>query len=149
MGRPAKAEQQKCCERCADPMMRKRFGGRLEDMGAFSRRKYCSLSCANTKEGQLHWGTYHWRARKFLKSQCGACGSTEKRHAHHVDGNPRNNDSRNIQTLCVYCHNYCHATADRLGWTQPGRLPRLHGWTDLRDSAIASSPKLQKSSSEA
>ncbi|NDE99979.1 MAG: HNH endonuclease [Verrucomicrobia bacterium] len=86
-----------------------------------------SASCAPG-----HWGTFHWRARKHRGTSCEACGSTDLLHAHHVDGQPENNDPSNIQTLCVFCHNFLHATADRLGWTLPGRLPPLLGWTDLK-----------------
>ena len=111
-----------------------RFGKWSEDLGGFKRRKYCSLKCANTRVRPSHWGTYHWRARKHRKSYCEACGSTELLHAHHVDGNPKNNSKQNIQTLCVYCHNFLHATAERRGLMVPGRLPQVVGWTDLNAS---------------
>jgi hypothetical protein len=133
-------EPEKSCERCGSRMRRKRFNGRLEDMGAFKRRRYCSLHCANQRDRPKHWETYHWRARQHRKSSCEACGSMEALHAHHVDGQPENNEPSNIQTLCVFCHNFLHATAERLGWTQPGRLPPLEtGWTDLAVSGTASS----------
>jgi hypothetical protein len=131
---PQAKAQPKSCQRCGAKMDRKRFNGRLEDLGVFKRRKYCSLSCANTKDRPAHWGTYHWRARKHRKGQCEACGLTDQLHAHHVDGKPVNNAPENIQTLCVFCHNFLHATADRHGWTEPGRLPCLLGWTALKDS---------------
>lgn len=134
MAHPRGQEPQKFCLLCGEEFGRKMFNGRLEDLGIFKRSKYCSLHCANTKERPGHWGTFHWRARKFRKSSCEACGLTELLHAHHVDGLPQNNAAENIQTLCVFCHNFLHATADRLGWTQPGRLPRLLGWTDLGPS---------------
>lgn len=125
----------KYCERCGVLMERRRYGGRLEDAGVFKRRKYCSLNCANQREGPSHWETYHWRARRHRRSSCEACGSTERLHAHHVDGRPENNEASNIQTLCVYCHNFLHATAERRNWTMPGRLPPLRtGWTDLGPS---------------
>jgi len=134
MPMPRVKEQEKSCERCGTPMRRSRFNGRLEDLGVFKRRKYCSLSCANTRVRPRHWGTYHWRARQYRKSYCEACGLTEQLHAHHVDREPKNNEPQNIQTLCAYCHNYLHAVADRRGWTQPGRLLRLPGFTDLEHS---------------
>ena len=136
----------KYCQRCGSKIERKRFNGRLEDMGAFKRRKYCSLSCANTKDRPAHWGTHHWRARKHRKNQCEACGSTDQLHAHHVDGKPENNEPKNIQTLCVFCHNFLHATAGRLGWIEPGRLQRLREWTALDASETPSSRKSRKSS---
>lgn len=144
MARPRAAEPEKYCERCGIRMERNLFGGRLEDLGVFKRRKFCSLHCANTKDRPEHWETYHWRARKHRKLLCEACGSTDNLHAHHVDGNPKNNDSSNIQTLCTFCHGFLHATAKRHGWTQPGRLPNLLGWTDSRDSAIRLSLKSQR-----
>lgn len=143
-----KAVQQKYCERCHSILQRKRFNGRLEDLGVFKRRKYCSLSCANTRVRPSHWETYHWRARKHRGLSCEACGSTEKLHAHHVDGWPQNNDPMNIQTLCVYCHNFLHACANRLGWTQPGRLPSLRASTVCDVSVTPSSRRSSKSSGE-
>lgn len=144
MPMPRMEEQEKFCALCGVGFRRRTFNGRLEDMGAFKRRKYCSLSCANTKERPGHWGTFHWRARKHRLQSCEACGSMDKLHAHHVDGRPENNEAPNIQTLCVSCHNFLHATADRLGWTQPGRLPKLPGWTDCDASATRSSRKSRK-----
>jgi len=131
MPMPIAQAPEKWCMRCGTPMERKRFGSRLEDMSVFKRRKYCSLHCANQRDCPKSWATYHWRARRHLGSSCEACGLTEALHAHHVDGRPENNDAENIQTLCTYCHRFLHATAARLGWTEPGRLPQLRaGWTD-------------------
>jgi hypothetical protein len=146
MPMPAKAAPEKSCACCNAPMERKRFDGRLEDLRVFTRRKYCSLRCANTRDRPSHWGTYHWRARVHRKSFCEACGSTEALHAHHVDGRPENNEPANIQTLCVWCHNFLHATADRLGWTEPGRLAPFGGWTDSNLSATPLSLKSPSSS---
>ena len=123
MGRKRKLDAEKSCARCGIPMTRHFYGDRLEDRGVFKRRKYCSLHCANQRTRPKHWETYHWRARKHRKSSCEACGSTEKLHAHHVDGQPKNSDAENIQTLCVHCHNFLHATAGRRGWDEPGRMP--------------------------
>lgn len=146
MPMPLKAAPEKSCERCSCRIERKRFNGRLEDLGVFKRRKYCSIKCASTRVRPSHWETYHWRARAHRKSQCEACGSTEQLHAHHVDGKPENNDPSNIQTLCVWCHNFLHAAADRLGWTQPGRLAPFGEWTDLKGSATPSSRRSSKRS---
>src|SRR5574343_1848209 len=139
-------EPEKCCERCGETFRRGRFNGRLEDLGVFKRRKYCSLKCSSTRDRPSHWETYHWRARKHRGLSCEACGSMARLHAHHVDGRPENNEITNIQTLCVFCHNFLHATADRLGWTQPGRLPSLREWTALDVSETPSSLKSRKSS---
>jgi hypothetical protein len=147
MGRLAVMAPEKSCARCGTPMKRKRFGGRLEDLGVFGRRKYCSLHCANQRDRPKHWATYHWRARRHLGPSCEACGSTDELHAHHVDGQPPNNDASNIQTLCAFCHSFLHATARRRGWTQPGRLPPLtDGWTDLQPSETPSSRRSRSGS---
>ena len=151
MGRPRKTDAEKFCERCGTKMERRYFGDRLEDRSAFIRRKYCSLHCANQRNRPKHWETYHWRARRHRKTSCEACGLTDQLHARHVDGDPKNNEAQNIQTLCVYCHNFLHATAARRGWDEPGRMPWIgdgigkvellglqrvfpEGWTDLEPS---------------
>lgn len=128
MGRPAVDVGTKSCAHCGAMFGRRRFGGRLEDIGVFRRRRFCTLRCgwtAKNRDRPAHWATYHFRARKHRKSSCEGCGSTKQLHVHHVDGRPENNDPTNLQTLCVFCHNFLHATAERLGWTIPGRLPEL------------------------
>jgi len=125
MPMPRKQEPEKFCEFCGARLQRKVYNGRLEDLGAFKRRKYCNLKCANSKKHPTHWGTHHWRARRHRKEFCEACGITESLHAHHVDGNFKNDDPLNIQTLCTWCHHFLHATAERLGWEQPGKMPSL------------------------
>lgn len=102
-------------------MFRKSFSGRLEDYGAFSRRRHCSLSCANSRP-EVKTGTLLYRARQHRKSYCEACGYTRFLHAHHVDQNQANNDPKNIQTLCKHCHNFWHTTAKRLGLEVAGRM---------------------------
>jgi 5-methylcytosine-specific restriction endonuclease McrA len=128
MPMPRKEEPEKYCEFCGQRMHRNTYAtGRLEDLAVFKRRKFCSLHCANQRKRPKHWETYHYRARKHRKQLCETCGSTTDLHAHHVDGRPENNSPENIQTLCVYCHNFLHATAERRGWEQPGRLPAIRG----------------------
>lgn len=142
MPHPRAKEPEKFCARCGLRLERRRFNGRLEDLGVFKRRMHCSLHCANQRDRPKHWATYHYRARKHLGPSCEACGSTDALHAHHVDGSPQNNDAANIQTLCMHCHYFLHATAKRLGWTQPGRLPPLAiESTDLGVSETRSSPR--------
>ena len=148
MGRRRATEPLKYCKLCRTKLERRLFNGRLEDLGVFKKRKFCSLHCANTKVRPEHWETYHWRARKYRGSSCEACGSTDNLHAHHVDGNPKNSEAENIQILCIFCHGFLHATAHRHGWTQPGRLPNLLGFTDLNASVMPLSLKSQKSYSE-
>jgi hypothetical protein len=142
----------KPCENCGMPMSRRRYGGRLEDLTAFDRRRFCSLSCANTREILTKHG-YSWRARKHLADSCEACGETRQLQAHHVDQDIRNNGATNIQTLCKWCHGFHHATAKRLGLMVAGRMASLGlptgfptGWTDLEASATPSSPRSRSGS---
>jgi len=145
-------EALKPCEGCGQPMSRKLYGGRLEDMGAFSRRRFCSLSCGNTRKTLTKHG-YSWRARKHLKNSCEACGERRRRIAHHVDQDKANNQPENIQTLCKWCHDFLHSTARRLGLPTAGRMASLGlptafplGWTDCGPSATRSSRKLPNGS---
>lgn len=38
------------------------------------------------------------------KSKCELCGSTRNLMVHHKDGNRKNNNASNLQTLCWSCH---------------------------------------------
>ena len=129
MSREAKAAPEKRCGTCGKRLSRKRFGGnRLEDMTAFLKRSFCSLSCANSRtKGGLSRKAFHAQARKQRKPQCECCGTTKRRHVHHVDEDWTNNAPKNLQTLCVFCHQFWHATHRRLGLKPTGRMPRLLG----------------------
>lgn len=124
-------EHPKNCQVCGIQMTRKRYNGHLEDMGAFSRRKYCSLSCANTRETLTKHG-YSWRARKHLKGSCEACGYQKALQAHHIDQDKTNNEPENIQTLCKHCHDFWHTAAKRNGIQIAGRMPSLVGGKSSR-----------------
>lgn len=117
-------EESKPCANCGMIMYRKRYGERLEDLSVFNKRIYCSLSCANTRADLTKHG-YSWRARKHLKTSCEACGETRSLHAHHIDQNKKNNSPENIQTLCMWCHDFWHSTARRIGRKVAGRMPSL------------------------
>ncbi len=117
-------EESKPCAVCGQTMFRKRYGERLEDLSAFNRRMCCSLSCANTRQELTKHG-YSWRARKFLKDSCEACGEKLFLHAHHIDQDKKNNTPENIQTLCKWCHDFWHSTARRIGRETAGRMPPL------------------------
>lgn len=119
-----KDEPKKFCECCGKEMQRKRYGGRLEDLSAFLKRRFCCLTCANTRTDLTKHG-YSWRARKHLKKSCEVCGYTMALHAHHVDQDNTNNDPLNIQTLCEHCHNFWHTMAKRIKKTVAGRMPPL------------------------
>ena len=49
------------------------------------------------------------KARALRKDYCEACGikwieGTTRFDTDHIDGNPSNNDPKNVQTLCRPCH---------------------------------------------
>lgn len=121
-------EKSKLCRNCKKVITRVRFNGRLEDLSVFKRRRNCSLKCANTRKHPTHWETYHYRARKFRKAFCEACGITVKLHAHHKDKNIKNNTEENIQTLCIHCHKFLHDLEARLNLTGSLCLPNLLMW---------------------
>ncbi len=125
MPMPRKQEPKKSCEHCGIPLARKIFNGRLEDLSSFLRRKYCSLTCANSKKTRLTKHGYSWRARKHLKTTCEACDQETSLIAHHIDQDISNNPPQNIQTLCKHCHDFWHSTAKRLGYAIAGRMPQL------------------------
>lgn len=126
MPMPAKATPEKRCLMCGVRFGRKRFNGRLEDLSAFMKRGFCSLSCSNSRsKGGLSRKAFHFRARKFRKLACEACSGTTRLHVHHVDEDWTNNDPPNLQTLCVFCHQFWHATHRRLGLKPSQRMPRL------------------------
>ena len=84
----------------------------------FMKRRFCSLSCANTRTDLTKHG-YSWRARKHLKKKCEACGYARALQAHHIDQDKAHNEPENIQTLCKHCHDFWHTTAK--AYWQDGR----------------------------
>ena len=93
---------EKRCTICGKRYWRKRFRGRLEDRTVYMKRRFCSLSCANSRtRGGLSRKAFHARARKLRKAYCEACRARTRLHAHHVNENWRDNHPRNVQTLCV------------------------------------------------
>jgi hypothetical protein len=135
----------KNCERCGTSFNRNRYKGVLEDSRAFLRRRFCSLSCANTRDTLTKHG-YSWRARKHLKAFCEACGGRQSRQAHHIDQDKANNDPANIQTLCKWCHDFHHSTAKRLGIPVAGRMAFLGLPTASRIESPALEPSEMPSS---
>ena len=115
---------EKYCKTCGVLLKRQRYNGRLEDYGAFLRRNYCSLTCANTRK-DITKSAYYWRARKFRKSKCEACGAEKSLHVHHIDQNYKNNNPNNLQTLCIHCHKFWHDTQERHGLSIAGKMPFL------------------------
>jgi hypothetical protein len=107
-----KPEPVKFCEHCGKQLHRKRFNGRLEDYGVFLRRRFCDLSCGNSK-AEVGKSAHHWRARKHRKDVCQECGSPANLDVHHKDRNPANDDPSNLATLCESCHLKLHWREDR------------------------------------
>lgn len=109
MGRPALAVKEKHCDRCGSPLQRKRYNGVLEDRTAFSRRKFCSLRCANTRGV---WGqsltAQHRISARSRGPRCESCGVTPQNprslHVHHRNGDWKDHRPENLQTLCIRCH---------------------------------------------
>src|ERR1700686_4797102 len=107
-----KSTPAKLCETCGATFRRKRFtSGTLEDFGCYLKRRFCSLSCANSQsKGGNSRSRSHVRARQHVGLFCEVCGSTENLVVHHVDENWSNNDPLNLQTLCATCHKSWHAS---------------------------------------
>lgn len=133
-----KNTEKKYCATCGKEIFRKRYGKRLEDFQAFQRRKYCSLSCANTTKTPTA-SAYRWRAEQLRKPTCEVCGTSLRLHAHHINGNIADNTPENIQTLCASCHAKHHHSTRRRGLMVAGRAVFLAwlmgwpiGWTDLK-----------------
>jgi 5-methylcytosine-specific restriction endonuclease McrA len=115
-----KEDPEKYCAFCGQRMHRARFdSGRLEDMSAFMRRKYCSRECmrkgfikighTNQEYRPAHASAYHI-AYQILgrEKRCEICGSSRNIDVHHIDHDYRNNTIDNIMILCRRCHIKIH-----------------------------------------
>ena len=119
--------QEKRCLICGCRLSRKRFAcGKLEDLSRFIQRQFCSLSCANSRsKGGLSRKAFHARARKKRAVACESCGSEKRLQVHHVNEDWTDNSDANVQTLCIFCHQFWHATHRRLGLKPTRRMPLL------------------------
>lgn len=115
MGRPRKDRDvtPRFCAWCERQLKRKRINGRLEDNGAFERRKYCNRKCmsdAMVQGAQRTDHTSRTHARELISRSigCELCGCAGQTHVHHRDGNPQNNATENLQRLCPACHRKVH-----------------------------------------
>ena len=122
-----KAADPRQCEHCSALLERRRNdAGRLEGFRGFMRRRFCSLSCANSRsKGGTSRKASHYHARKQRAECCEACGTNKRLDVHHVNEDWRDNSPTNLQTLCVFCHAFWHAMHRRLGATPTQRMPRL------------------------
>ena len=156
----AKSTETRHCEACSSTLERRRNdAGRLEGFRDFMRRRFCSLSCANSRnKGGESRNAYLFHARKLLKPVCEACGSTENRQAHHVNMDWKNNRPENVQTLCLFCHHFWHAMHLRNGTTPSQPMPKLVSRSpmapeaespDCAPTATRSTPRPPRSSSKA
>lgn len=126
MGRPAKPTEDKRCSMCGCRLQRRRFDGRLEDYGTFKKRRFCSLSCANSRtKGGKSRKAYHNRARKLRAASCECCGTDKRLQVHHVNEDWTDNGPQNLQTLCVFCHQFWHSMHRRIGVKPSVRMPAL------------------------
>jgi hypothetical protein len=126
------ASKPRSCETCASTLVRRRHeSGRLEGFRDFMRRRFCSLSCANSRsKGGASRKAHHYHARKLRGPICEACGTTEQLQAHHVNEDWRDNRPENIQTLCIFCHHFWHALHIRHGATPTKRMSKLDFLSD-------------------
>lgn len=112
-----KDEPRRYCHFCGARLERKRINGRLEDLGVFKRRKYCDFVCMGMGQRKgsddLSRQGHLWRSRQHRKDACERCGTRERLHVHHEDGNWQNADPSNLVTLCATCHLKLH-------WAEPG-----------------------------
>lgn len=116
-----KQDPEKYCAYCGKRMSRTRFySGRLEDLSAFMRRKYCCRGCmrkAFVKVGNdtkqkyrpAHFSAYRHAYEVLGKEKkCEMCGSKKNIDVHHIDGNYQNNTPENLMILCRSCHMKIH-----------------------------------------
>lgn len=127
MGRPKKPDPFKSCRKCGVAIVRKRFNGVLEDLGAFRKRYYCDRACmAAYQEGTikvLNAKNSRRQSAKTVAMSCARCGrNTTRLNVHHKDENPLNNTPDNLESLCGSCHKLEH---NRLAATPstPGSRP--------------------------
>lgn len=114
MGRKAKPDPEKFCAECGTRMNRKRINGRLEDLGAFLRRRYCDRICM--ARAQLSGDPSSTYLKRFRKDCCEECGSTSRIGVHHIDGDRTNNSPENLRTLCPTCHTAWHWANGKTPW---------------------------------
>ncbi len=119
-------DETKWCDFCGKMYERKRDrSGRLEDLGKFNRRRFCSVSCSASRRRPREVTQARRVAQRHNTGKCEACTAVRETLVHHVDGDPANNGPDNRQTLCLYCHSFWHAMLRRAGLEPVKRMPRL------------------------
>jgi hypothetical protein len=115
MGGRMKDTPLRYCKYCGQKLERKRFlSGRLEDLSAFCRHKYCDKHCMRkdwlkTENCNQTYRNAHTTAQKaneliLQKDKCEICGKDGRLDVHHIDGNHQNNELNNLIVLCRSCH---------------------------------------------
>lgn len=72
---------------------------------------------------------WHQLAIQYLGKKCVICGVTKKLHIHHIDRNPENNQTANLELLCTKHHRNKHyriAPNQTTKISYNGDLPNLH-----------------------
>jgi len=153
----AKSADPRYCEHCKKLLERRRdASGRLEGFRDFLRRRFCSLSCANSRpKGGMSRKAAHYTARKQKGVECECCGTTKRLQVHHINENWSDNRLENLQTLCIFCHHFWHAIHRKHGRITTKPMPRLVSplepevppeWDACAPTATASVLRRRKSS---
>lgn len=132
----AKKTESKICKKCGNEFNRRRFGNRLEDFTRWNQRMYCSKQCNYIRPKGSSKGYYHRLARNYANQSCNICGSIKNLDVHHKDKNWKNNDQKNLETLCHSCHMKLH-------WQQGDLKPQyqnLNRGTETKASKHTETP---------
>lgn len=90
---------------------------------AFINGTYFGPKHHSWKGDNITLGRGNQRAREIFESMpCENCGNP-KSQRHHKDGNPRNNNPKNIKFLCAKCHMERDGRLNHLHNCNAGRLP--------------------------
>ena len=124
MGRKVKETPVRYCQYCGEKLERKVFSkGRLEDIAAFCKRKYCNRECMRKdwltiKRNNQNYRSAHATSQKInelilQEHACELCGSTQNLDVHHIDENYHNNEITNLMVLCRGCHMKQHKSKSK------------------------------------
>ena len=113
MARPITPMEPRNCAHCGKTMERKRYNGKLEDRSRYKERKYCNYTCMGKAKQIGDKVTIQYSRRqsaKTVREKCEICEASNKTlQVHHKNGNPLDNATENLQTLCVSCHQKVHS----------------------------------------
>lgn len=71
------------------------------------------------KHGAWKGGSHSTAKRIALRNKkdltnCQICNSKKNINIHHIDGNPKNNNPKNLGIICCFCHNAMHDNKNRI-----------------------------------